>query len=82
MPAAPSSGRLMSAADAARYLGISRATLDTLSLEGKLPGRLKLGARVLFDRAALDRFIDERVGAAASLADGEARWLERIGHAR
>lgn len=45
--------RLLGAADAARYLGISETTLRGLGLP-----RRQLGARRLYDREDLDRFAD------------------------
>ncbi len=76
-------GRLLSDADAAEYLGISRTTLRELDLAHK-----RLGRRVLYDIRDLDRFVDrmaaaDEIGPApvavdpAAAADEEARFFER-----
>ncbi|UAK23633.1 helix-turn-helix domain-containing protein [Sphingomonas nostoxanthinifaciens] len=55
-------GRLLSADDAAEYLGISRTTLATLTIPSK-----GIGRRVLYDIRDLDRFVD-RMGEQAEAA--------------
>lgn len=45
---------------AARYLGISPATLNTLRCRGDSPPYYKVGRRVLMDRADLDSWLDAR----------------------
>ncbi len=49
-------GRL-SRADAARYLGRAKKTLEMWSLEGKGPPSVKVGGRRFYYKAALDSFI-------------------------
>jgi hypothetical protein len=76
-------GRLLSDADAAEYLGISRTTLRDLDVVAK-----RLGKRRLYDIRDLDRFVDRMNAAAegapvleaadpAAAADEEARFFER-----
>ena len=44
--------------DTASALGIGRHTAYTLAGEGKLPGAVRLGGRILISRKALERFVD------------------------
>jgi excisionase family DNA binding protein len=53
-PTAPS--RLLSAADAARYLGIPYTSLRDVALRGELP-IVQLGRRWFFTRTSLDELI-------------------------
>lgn len=80
LPAWP---RLLDAEMAARYLGISAATL--CRREG-MPKPVHIGRRCLWDRAQLDRFVDELSGGEAAsfddaFAEGAAR-ASRSAHAR
>jgi excisionase family DNA binding protein len=61
-PAAPSSPLLLSVEDAARELGVSRATTYTL-LQRKQLRSLKVGARRLIPRAALTEWIEQQLAA-------------------
>jgi excisionase family DNA binding protein len=54
---------MLNAADGARYLGIGTFALRHLHWDGKLRG-IFIGRRLLFDRAALDRYIDALLKAA------------------
>lgn len=72
-------GRLLSAADAAEYLGISPTTLKTLGIQAK-----SIGRRVMWDRVDLDRFVDRMTDQPIPAAeqgreqdDEEARFFER-----
>jgi hypothetical protein len=47
----------MTRADAARYLGAAEKTLAMWQLQGKGPRSIKVGGRVFYYRADLDRFI-------------------------
>lgn len=49
--------RLLSAQQAAAYLGVSRQTIYEL-INNNLLGPLRIGKRTLFDRFELDRFVD------------------------
>lgn len=51
---------LLSLAEAGHRLGISRTTLWRMTSVGELP-TVRIGARVLIPRAALEQFIAERV---------------------
>ena len=51
--------RLLDVREAARYLGISPHTVRGWVYQGRLPV-IRLGRKVLFDRTALDRLIEER----------------------
>lgn len=51
--------KLMSADDAAEYLGgLARSTLATWRYKGEGPKFIKQGTRVLYDQADLDAWID------------------------
>ncbi len=56
-PLPTDSPRLRNVIIAAQYMGISRNTCWKLVKDGNLP-HVRIGARVLIDRADLDRFID------------------------
>lgn len=53
---------LLSLAEAAYRLGVSRSTLWRLTKRGELPV-VHIGARVLIPRTAVELFVSERVGA-------------------
>lgn len=55
--------RLLSYTQAATYLGISLRSMKTLAAEGEVL-KVQLGARVLFDRADLDAFVERAKRAA------------------
>lgn len=64
---------------AAAYLGIGSSTFDELVSRGQLPPPIQLRGRKVWDRAALDRKLDELSGLApASPEAGKAKWLEKI----
>lgn len=44
--------------EAAKLLGISRATAYQLAKEGKLPGALRLGRRIVVSKKALELFLE------------------------
>ena len=44
--------------EAARILGIGRQTAYELARQGKLPGALRLGHRIVVSRKALERFLE------------------------
>jgi excisionase family DNA binding protein len=46
----------MSVSETAAYLNLSKSTLNKLRLSGNGPAYLKLGRRVLYDRADVDRW--------------------------
>ena len=48
--------RLLNVAQTAAYLGLAEQTVRNRAYE--IPGRRKIGRRLLFDRVALDRWID------------------------
>ena len=50
-------------AQAATYLNVSRRTLQAWRQRGGGPEYIKLGGAVRYDRAALDRYIEERTRA-------------------
>ena len=71
----------MSVADAADYLSISSNTLKALGIRVR-----RIGARVLYDIADLDRWVDQNdeiplagVDAARAAEDEERRFFERRG---
>lgn len=51
--------RLLSVCQAAQYLGISRHTLYSWVSQRRIP-YVKVGRRTMFDREALDGWIEER----------------------
>lgn len=55
--------RMLNAADAARYLGIGTFAMRGLHWEKKVRG-VFIGRRLLFDRAALDQYVDGLLKAA------------------
>ena len=48
----------MKVEEAARVLGIGRQTAYDLAAQGKLPGALRLGRRIVVSRRALERFLE------------------------
>ena len=48
----------MKVEEAARVLGIGRQTAYDLAAQGKLPGALRLGHRIVVSKKALERFLD------------------------
>lgn len=61
IPGAPPAPLLTDRLNAARLLGISPTTLDTLRLTGQIPS-LKIGTRRLFALADLQTFVATRKG--------------------
>ena len=53
-PVLPWVPRGLNRAQAASYIGVSPGTFDRLVAEGKMPTPKRVGARVLFDREAID----------------------------
>ncbi len=52
---------LMTTREAAALLRISKATLDRWRAEGRGPRYVRIGARVFYPRAELDRFLHEHL---------------------
>jgi len=50
----------MTTPEAAEYVGLSPATLETLRTRGGGPVFAKLGARVVYEKDDLDRWLKER----------------------
>lgn len=50
----------MTTAMAAEYVGLSPATLETMRVRGGGPVFVKLGARVVYQREDLNRWLEER----------------------
>jgi prophage regulatory protein len=50
--------RMMKAADAAAYLGMSRSKFAALVNDGTLPQAIRFGGLVVWDKRRLDDFID------------------------
>ncbi len=64
---------LLDAREAARALSICPRTLHTLTASGRIPA-VRLGRRVLYPLAALQKFIDvETQAAPATEQDGKSR---------
>ncbi|MCH7804336.1 MAG: helix-turn-helix domain-containing protein [Acidobacteria bacterium] len=49
--------RLISVAEAAKYLGVQKSTIYSWAWRRKIPS-VKMGRRLLFDREDLDRMIE------------------------
>ena len=49
--------------EAAKILGIGRQTAYELAREGKLPGALRLGRRIVVSRSQLQSFLDGKADA-------------------
>lgn len=65
----------LSAADAAAYIGLAPSTLAKLRCLGGSPQFLKLGRRVLYERSALDDWLQLR---RASSTSDAARLPRRL----
>ena len=50
--------RLLTVPQAAQYLNVGRWAIRTLDWEGTVRG-IKIGRRLLFDKAALDAYVDQ-----------------------
>lgn len=48
----------LTVADAAKVLGIGRQTAYDLAAQGKLPGAIRLGRRILVSKIVLMRFLE------------------------
>lgn len=46
--------------EAAHVLGIGRQTAYNLAAQGKLPGALRLGRRIVVSKGALEKFLEAR----------------------
>ena len=53
---------------AAKMLGIGRQTAYSLARDGKLPGALKLGGRIVVSRRMLESFLDGKSPGVEKLA--------------
>ena len=60
--------RLLSVALAANYLGLAVQTVRNRA--GEIPGRKRLGRKVVYDRNVLDRWIDRNNGRTDLFLDG------------
>lgn len=59
MPETATAPRLLSRVEAMSYIGLCSTSLWQLEKAGEIPS-VRLGKRVLFDRADLDAFIDRK----------------------
>ena len=50
--------KTLTVVEAAKILGIGRNTAYELARQGKLPGALRLGRRILVSRQALEAFLE------------------------
>ena len=51
----------MKGADAAKYIGLSQSTLDTMRSKGRGPRYLRIGGRVYYRKDDLDAYIEAGV---------------------
>jgi predicted DNA-binding transcriptional regulator AlpA len=58
--AAASLKRILSVQDACVYIGLAKSTLDKMRVFGGGPAFLKLGRRVVYDVADIDRWLASR----------------------
>ena len=54
------------AREAARLAGVSAKTLERCSLAGEATGRVKIGGRVLYVRAAMEKWINSKLTTTAN----------------
>jgi excisionase family DNA binding protein len=59
-PAIPPDARLLTVEQLCGLLQIDRRTCERWSSAGLLPGKIRIGRTVRYDRHALERFIKER----------------------
>ena len=71
-----SAAKVFEAPAAARYLGLAPATLAKLRCCGGSPEFLKLGRKVVYERRALDIWLDRR--RAVSTSDADLRLPRRL----
>ena len=60
--------RLLTVERAAAYLGLAAQTVRNRA--GEIPGRKRLGRKVVYDRSVLDRWIDRNNGRSDLFIDG------------
>jgi len=72
----------LTACEAATMLGLATSTLAKLRLNGNGPTYCKLGRRVVYRRADLERWLESRT--ARDTSDADARFLKALtaAHAR
>ncbi|PWR24537.1 helix-turn-helix transcriptional regulator [Zavarzinia aquatilis] len=69
--------RMLSREQAAAYLGVSAGTFDREVAAGQWPQPLERGRRKTWDRFALDRMLDGRMGVASTASAREDDDLDR-----
>lgn len=67
---------VVSAADAARLVGLSESTLAKLRLNGHGPLYCKLGRRVVYRRTDLEQWLQSRT--VRDTSDADARFLKAL----
>ena len=73
---APALPKVITARAAARFVGLSESTLAKLRLNGNGPVYCKLGRRVVYRPADLDRWLESRT--ARDTSDADARFLKAL----
>lgn len=66
----------LTACEAAKMLGLATSTLAKLRLNGNGPTYCKLGRRVVYRRADLERWLDSHT--ARDTSDADARFLKAL----
>lgn len=66
--------RGLSRPEAAAYVGIGSTLFDALVRDGKFPQPARLNGRLIWDRKALDRAMDELFDAPANLPQYNDPW--------
>lgn len=82
--------RLLTTRQLADYLAVSPGTVRRMAARGELPKPLRLAGLVRWDRAGIDRLLDERLGQAPRYDDpdeaivrlADARRQDRAAQAR
>lgn len=61
---------VLTTAEAARYVRLSKPTLERFRLTGEGPLYVKLGGAVRYRRAELDKWLESRLVASTSISSG------------
>ena len=68
--------KVITTGEAARFLGLSQSTLAKMRLNGNGPVYCKLGRRVVYRRADLERWLESRT--ARDTSDADSRFLKAL----
>lgn len=68
--------RLLTARDVAGYLAVSEATVHRMAKRGDLPAAIRVGNSVRWDRATIDRWLDNMAATDAGYVDPDVALAE------